>query len=155
MKDMNGLVELFREHGYRITPQRQCVFRLLQGNVSHPSAESIYREASKEMSSLSLQTVYRTLAELVTLGQLSSVDLGTGTVRFDPNVEISHHHLVCQSCGKVVDLFADLRHLEVPDDYKQDFEVSSTEIVFRGRCRECMEIEGEKDLEKREYQLSK
>ncbi|MHB8262306.1 MAG: Fur family transcriptional regulator [Acidimicrobiales bacterium] len=149
---MNELVKLFREHGYRITPQRQCVFRLLQGNVSHPSAESIYREASREMSSLSLQTVYRILADLVFLGEISSVDLGTGTLRFDPNVEVPHHHLVCQSCGKVADLFVDLRHPEVPDDYKQDFEVSSTEVVFRGRCRACMEEE--KDLEKREYQFS-
>ena len=152
MKEMNELVEMFRERGYRITPQRQCVFRLLQGNTSHPSAESIYREARKEMSSLSLQTVYRTLAELVSLGELIPVDLGTGTVRFDPFVEGPHHHLVCRSCGKVSDLFADLRPPDMPEGYAQDFEVSSTEIVFRGICKACMA--SREDLGEREYRVS-
>jgi Fe2+ or Zn2+ uptake regulation protein len=65
------------------------------------------------------------------------MDLGTGTVRFDPNVEIAHHHLVCRSCGKVRDVDVDTRMLTVPRGEDQGYDLGSTEVVFRGLCPDC------------------
>ena len=42
------------------------------------------------------------------------LDLGTGSVRVDPNVEDEHHHLVCTACGRVRDLPLDFDGLRVP-----------------------------------------
>ncbi len=139
MKDMPGLVQLFKQNGYRITPQRQHIFKILQSHSAHPSAEEIYREAVRDMSSLSLQTVYRTLGELVDLGELDSLDLGTGMLRYDPNVKVPHHHLVCRSCGRVDDLYVDMGQLILPDEFKQGFQVDSSEVVFRGICKDCLD----------------
>ena len=139
MKDMPGLVKLFKQNGYRITPQRQHIFKILQGRSTHPSAEEIYREAVREMNSLSMQTVYRTLAELVDMGELDSLDLGTGMLRYDPNVDAPHHHLVCRSCGKVSDLYIDMGLLNLPDELKQGFQVDFSEVVFRGVCQDCVD----------------
>jgi Fe2+ or Zn2+ uptake regulation protein len=139
MKDMPGLVQLFKQNGYRITPQRQHIFKILQGRSNHPSAEEIYREAARDMNSLSVQTVYRTLAELVDLGELDSLDLGTGMLRYDPNVSAPHHHLVCRSCGQVSDLYIDMGPLNLPDELKHGFQVDSSEVVFRGICKDCMD----------------
>ena len=63
------------------------------------------------MPNVSLKTVYQTLHDLAELGEISALDLGTGSARFDPNVESSHHHLVCRSCGKVRDVDADFPEL--------------------------------------------
>ena len=70
-----------------MTAQRQCIFRVLQGDVTHPTAESVYAVARGEMETISFKTVYQTLNELADLGEIAALDLGTGTTRFDPNVE--------------------------------------------------------------------
>jgi Fe2+ or Zn2+ uptake regulation protein len=133
------LVDLFRASGRKVTPQRQRIFELLQGNGSHPSAEAIYLEARKDMPTISLKTVYQTLHELVEMGEVLTLSLGTGTLRFDPNVESSHHHLVCTSCGKVVDFIADYGDLAVPVEQRHGFSLGPAEVVFRGTCHECQE----------------
>ena len=114
MQSPDALTELFRAHGRKITAQRQCIFRALEGDVTHPSAERVYERVRTEMPNVSLKTVYQTLNDLSELGQISALDLGTGAVRFDPNVEATHHHVVCRGCGKVRDVDADFPGLAVP-----------------------------------------
>jgi Fe2+ or Zn2+ uptake regulation protein len=110
---------------------------VLHGDASHPTAEAVYHAASAEMPTISLKTVYSTLNDLVEMGEISLLDVGTGAGRFDPNVEASHHHLVCEGCGKVRDLFADFGPLRVPASRRQGFTLDRAEVVFRGRCAEC------------------
>lgn len=141
MRTPAELSDLFRACGRKVTAQRQCIFRALQGNEQHPSAEMVYETVRREMETISLKTVYQTLNDLADLEEIAALDLGTGTVRFDPNVEAPHHHLVCRSCGKVRDLFSDLGRLEVPVGEAQGFMVSSAEVVFRGWCDECRRAE--------------
>ena len=142
MRSPDELTVLFRERGFKVTPQRQCIFRILHGSEVHPSAESVYAAASAEMPTISLRTVYQTLNDLAAMGELHQLHLGPGSARFDPN-DAPHHHLVCESCGVVVDLHADFTDLQVPDGSGHGFLVSSTEIVFRGRCADCAAVHGE------------
>ena len=137
MKTVDELTELFRANGRKVTAQRRCIFRVLQGDVTHPSAEAVHAEVSREMETVSLKTVYQTLHDLADLGEIASLDVGTGMTRFDPNVDHPHHHLVCRQCGKVRDLVADFPELVIPDEAELGFEVGSAEIVFRGLCPEC------------------
>jgi len=137
MRSPDELTEVFRSSGRKMTAQRQCIFRVLDGNVNHPSAEAVYESARAEMATISLKTVYQTLYELAELGEVAALDLGTGTVRFDPNVDTVHHHLVCRTCGKVRDLNVAFDELAVPPGKSQGYEVRSAEVVFRGLCDEC------------------
>ena len=113
MQSPDALRDLFRANGRKITAQRQCIFRALEGDVTHPSAERVHERVLREMPNVSLKTVYQTLNDLAELGAISVLDVGTGSARFDPNVENTHHHLVCRSCGKVRDLAADFPGLTV------------------------------------------
>lgn len=137
MRSPDELTDLFRSTGRKVTAQRQCIFRVLQGDVTHPSAEAVYDVARAEMETISLKTVYQTLYELAELGEVEVLDVGTGTTRFDPNVGSAHHHLVCRSCGKVRDLDIEFNGLTVPDGLDQGYEVNSAEVVFRGLCDVC------------------
>jgi len=130
------LTTRFRAEGLKVTPQRQCIFRILHGNPTHPTAESVFAAARAEMPTISLRTVYQTLNDLAQMGEVSVLDLGTGAVRFDPN-EGGHHHLVCSECGAVRDLWADYGPLAVPAGQEQGYEVGEAEVVFRGRCATC------------------
>jgi Fur family transcriptional regulator, stress-responsive regulator len=137
MRTAEELTRLFRSNGRKVTAQRQCIFRALQDDVTHPSADVVYARVRGEMETISLKTVYQTLNELASLGEVDALDLGTGTTRFDPNVETAHHHLVCSGCGKVRDLHADFSYLTVPSGADAGFEVGAAEVVFRGTCSDC------------------
>jgi Fe2+ or Zn2+ uptake regulation protein len=137
MKSTETLTSIFREQGLRVTPQRQAIFRLLEGDVSHPTVESLFDRARADMPTISLKTVYQTVHDLEALGEVRVLDLGTGSVRVDPNVEDDHHHLLCTHCGRVRDLPVDLTGLQVPLRYRRDFAVDDVQVIFRGHCTDC------------------
>jgi Fur family peroxide stress response transcriptional regulator len=136
VKSPAELTELFRSQGLKVTPQRQCVFRALHGNEEHPTADGIHERVTAEMPTVSLRTVYQTLNDLAAMGEISQIDLGTGSFRFDPNLD-AHHHLVCDGCGRIVDVPGDVADLRVPRGFAHGFAVARTEVVFRGLCAPC------------------
>lgn len=129
------LTDAFRRNGLKVTPQRELVFRILHGNDSHPTAEAVYAVAREAMPTISLKTVYQVLHDLADLGELQTLDVGTGAARFDPNVD-GHQHLVCTSCGAVRDVVVDL-DLAVPAELAHGFRVASADVIFRGTCAAC------------------
>jgi Fe2+ or Zn2+ uptake regulation protein len=135
MRSPAELTEMFRANGLKVTPQRQLIFRLMHDNEAHPTAEAIYVTASDQMPGILLRTVYQTLADLAAMGELRSLDLGTGASRFDPNTD-DHHHVVCEMCGDVRDVYvsgSDALRIEGLDG----FAVDSTTIQFNGVCPRC------------------
>ncbi len=104
MRTPAELTEAFRARGWKNTPQRQLLFRLLHGNMTHPTAERLFAEASEQMPGISLRTVYQTLNDLTSMGELSALQVAGGSTRFDPNVE-AHHHALCDQCGALLDVY--------------------------------------------------
>jgi Fur family transcriptional regulator, stress-responsive regulator len=120
----------------KVTPQRELVFRLLHGNTSHPTADAVYSAAAEVMPTMSLKTVYQVLNDLKALGELQTIELGTGAARFDPNTG-DHHHLVCNGCGVVHDIAINASDLALARGQRHGFSVSDVEITFRGLCPAC------------------
>jgi Fe2+ or Zn2+ uptake regulation protein len=135
VKSPTELTEAFRANGLKVTPQRQLLFRLMHGNTMHPTADALFSEASVQMPGISLRTVYQTLTDLASMGELRLIDVGAGAVRFDPNVD-EHHHVVCQACGDVRDVYVAGSH-ELRIDGLDGFSVDSTSILFHGSCARC------------------
>lgn len=129
------LTSAFRTAGLKVTPQRQLLFRLLHGNESHPSADALFHAASDMMPGISLRTVYQTLNDLTAMGELQIVAVGSGSSRFDPNVD-DHHHAVCEHCGEIRDVYLEGLDSLFPDDV-EGFAPTSTSVVFRGQCARC------------------
>ena len=144
MRTPDELTDLFRARGLKVTPQRQSIFRAVHDNHEHPTAEVVYRRVVQEIPTVSLRTVYATLHDLAAMGEIGELELGTGSTRFDPNVD-AHHHLVCTACGRVQDVEDMFSSVRLPTDLDHGFEVSGTEIVFRGRCAECRVAGGEQE----------
>lgn len=137
MTPVDELTHRFRDEGLRVTPQRQVIFRLLEGNAEHPTVEALYEAARAEMPTISLKTVYQTVHELEGLGEVDLLHVGTGSVRVDPNVEHPHHHLICTECGRVRDVVVDTADLRVPARAREGFVVSDIQVHFRGVCGDC------------------
>jgi Fe2+ or Zn2+ uptake regulation protein len=137
MRSPAELTQRFRDRNLKVTPQRQAVFRVLHENPTHPTADAVYEAVVSGMPTISLRTVYQTLNDLVDVDEIHRIELGTRSARFDPNVEASHHHLVCDGCGLVCDVFADTDGLIPPGGTPPGFEISGTDVVFRGVCEDC------------------
>ncbi len=133
MRTPSELTVAFRERGLKNTPQRQAIFAHLHGNLSHPTAESVYVAIAQDMPSISLRTVYQTLNDLVAMGELTSVDLEGGAVRFDPNMT-DHHHALCRQCGSLADVELDLSSLS---SQLHGFHPDSMQVAIHGHCASC------------------
>ncbi|WCO65653.1 Fur family transcriptional regulator [Iamia majanohamensis] len=142
MRSPDELTDLFRSRGLRVTPQRQCIFGVLHDSSVHPTAEAVHADVVAHMPTVSLRTVYQTLNDLADMGELVPLDLGTGSTRFDPTVA-PHHHMVCDRCGRVHDLHADVGEVAVPEAERDGFTIFATEIVFRGLCEHCSSAPGD------------
>lgn len=133
MRSPEELTVAFRAAGLKVTPQRQLLFSLMHNNSSHPTAETLYAMASQQMPGISLRTVYQTLTDLAHMGELQSIEVGTGSMRFDPNIS-DHHHAVCDQCGAVHDVYVS----QAPQaSGLNGFAVHNAHIVYRGLCSQC------------------
>jgi Fur family peroxide stress response transcriptional regulator len=138
MKDIEKVVKRFREVGLKITPQRLSIFKLLQGNHSHPSAEDVYRDVLKIHPSISFTTVYKTLQTLRDMGEIQELSLNPERAHYDPDIS-EHAHTFCRSCKCIGDLEYTLDNpppMKLPEG-PDGFEVHNVQLHAVGLCAEC------------------
>ncbi len=135
MRSAEQLAGRLRAAGGKLTPQRLFLFRALEGTTAHPTAEDLHEQVRADLPMLSLATVYKTLSELVGLGELRLVKSGDGRAHYDPNTE-PHAHLVCRACGKLEDAPAGLVTVRVSPEMG-DFLVTDRRVTLEGYCAAC------------------
>ncbi|HLE74553.1 MAG TPA: Fur family transcriptional regulator [Candidatus Bathyarchaeia archaeon] len=100
--DEQQLITKLRSKGYKITPQRLAICKLVLSSKDHPTADQIYEEAKKTHPAISLATVYFTLDLLRSLGLLQELGFRDRSSRYDPNTS-PHINIICPKCGKICD----------------------------------------------------
>ena len=133
---MSDLLERLRGQAWRITPQRRAVAQALAGDHVHLTAEQVFERARAVVPEVSRATVYNTLRELVSQGQVVEVASKEGRILYDPNTAASHHHLVCLSCGELRDVYPRGDEGLTLDD-SHGYRVVGTNITFEGYCPAC------------------
>ncbi len=117
------------------------VAEVLDGEHVHLTAEGVHLRAQQRLPEISLATVYNTLNELVTMGEVLEVPGAAGAKRYDPNAHLAHQHLVCTRCGDLRDVFpAGESDLALGSADKHGFEITGVQIVFQGLCSDCREL---------------
>lgn len=133
------LLDRLRTRGWRITPQRRAVALALAGEHVHRTADQVHAAARELVPEVSLATVYNTLNELLSMGEISAVHVGDGSARYDPKVGPNHHHLVCRGCGRIFDVDpAGVEGVTLPPPQQHGMRIEGVEVVFRGRCADCL-----------------
>lgn len=128
-------MEKYRDIGFKLTPQRIAILDFLEGNKDHPSADDIYKAVSIKFTTMSMATVYTTLAALKARGAVLELTVDPVKKRYDPQTG-NHNHLVCVSCKRIVDIPGD-HQLDLPESAKQNFTVIKSHIEVHGFCPEC------------------
>ncbi len=133
---MDNYVQILREKGIKVTPQRLEILRFLDLHHTHPSADEIYMELKKENPALSKTTVYNTIQSLKEHGLLQSLNVDSHEARFDSVIN-NHHHLLCTECGDVIDI-----EVECPFTRKRmisgGHRIDEVHGYFKGVCKDCI-----------------
>jgi len=129
------LLQIIRERGGKVTPQRLAIYEALQGNGTHPTAEAIFDRIRAAMPTVSLATVYKTLNELVALGELRRFDIN-GVSHFDERTD-AHAEVVCLKCDTIVDVASPGTP---PAPSIPGFEIIGQTQTFYGYCSHCRQI---------------
>ncbi|MFH1138789.1 MAG: Fur family transcriptional regulator [Pseudomonadota bacterium] len=137
--NIQRIQELCRRGKLKATPQRLEIYRQLASTTEHPSAETVFHRVRETLPTISLDTVYRTLASLEKIGAAVRVEAFGDKARFDADLT-PHHHLVCAVCREITDFsWPGFEELPLPENVVGWGETSSKNAVIRGVCRRCRE----------------
>ncbi len=138
MKETIDITSKLKAQEYRLTPQRMMVLSAIQKSDNHISAEEIYAQVVADYPYVNISTVYRTLELLKRLDLVTETDLGGGRVRYHPADKGHHHHLVCQECGRIIDLGESvLASLGNRLHREYGFRADLKHLAIFGRCADC------------------
>lgn len=126
-----------KEGGLKLTPQRLAILDVLvEKNLLHPSARTIYDGAKRKIKGLSLSTVYFTLNELSKHGIIKTLEFDKMENRYEANLT-DHINLVCKECHGIMDcripVVIDSREVT----RKTKFQVTDTRLEYYGYCQKC------------------
>jgi Fur family peroxide stress response transcriptional regulator len=129
--------EACRRAGLKLTHQRLEILRELALSNDHPSAEVLHSRLTKRIPTLSLDTVYRTLATFNQYGLAQKVETAESQARFEI-VHERHHHLICRHCHEIVDFhWPSIDDLALPETVGVWGRIDSRNAVIYGVCRKC------------------
>jgi Fe2+ or Zn2+ uptake regulation protein len=129
---------VLRARGIQVTAQRLAVLRAVAGRP-HITAEAVAEAVRAEIGAISLQSVYDALEILIAEGLVRRIQPAGSPARFEDRVGDNHHHLICRSCGRMVDVDCAVGFtpcLTAADS--RGYEIDEAEVVYWGRCPQCV-----------------
>jgi Fur family ferric uptake transcriptional regulator len=129
--------QLLRGAELRVTRPRVAVLTALH---EHPHADTdtvirVVRDADHDVSK---QAVYDVLRALTDAGLVRRIEPSGSVARYETRVADNHHHLICRSCGEIVDVdcaVGDVPCLTASDDH--GYAIDEAEVVYWGTCPTC------------------
>ena len=138
MKDSKHILEKLRAAGYKLTRQRRAIIDRILSSERSLTPRELHSALSEKHPEIGLVTVYRTIELLNHLGLLCEFQ-PLGNIRsFKAGLAEHHHHLVCRSCGDVVDFTGRCpNELKTSLEQETGFLITDHQLEFAGYCRDC------------------
>lgn len=129
---------LLRKHGLSVTAQRLAVLRAVSRRP-HSTAETIAEEVRTEINVISRQAVYNALGTLAEKGLIRRIQPDGSPALYEDRVGDNHHHLICRTCGKTVDVDCAVGKAPcLTAAANAGFRVDEAEVIYWGACPECV-----------------
>ncbi len=106
----------------------------------HLTAEEIYNliKIKEPDSNIGIATVYRALSFLEEVDLIASIAFGSEGKKYESNAKAHHDHLICTSCGKIVEFVDEEIEKRQEKIAKQNnFKVTSHSMQLYGVCSAC------------------
>lgn len=120
------------------TPARIETIRLFESHKKPLDAQHIIKHVLKK--GIDRVTVFRNLNTFVEKGLLTKLEFGEGKARYEL-AKVHHHHIICESCGKMKDVQDIVPHIEEKVGNQTGFLVKRHSLEFFGLCKDCQRKE--------------
>jgi Fur family ferric uptake transcriptional regulator len=131
------LATLLRSTTLRVTRPRLAVLAAVHQHP-HADTDAIKQAARREFGDVSHQAVYDVLRTLTDVGLVRRIQPNGSVARYEARVGDNHHHLVCRSCGAIVDV--DCAVGDTPcltASHGAGYQIDEAEVIYWGRCPAC------------------
>jgi Fur family ferric uptake transcriptional regulator len=129
--------ELLRQQGLKVTAQRLAVLRAVSGHP-HLTADEVVEIVRADIGAISRRSVYDAVSVLADKGLMRRIQPAGSAARYEDRVGDNHHHLICRTCGRMVDVDCAVGYtpcLTASDP--SGYEIDEAEVIYWGRCHEC------------------
>ena len=134
--DTPDISQALKLAGLQVTAQRLAVHRAVAA-LPHAMADDIYQSVHTELGVISRQAVYDALNAMSEHGIIRRIQPAGSPARYEHRVD-NHHHLVCRSCGTMVDV--DCAVGEAPcltAECDHGYQIDEAEVTYWGTCPQC------------------
>jgi Fur family ferric uptake transcriptional regulator len=132
--------DLLRRYGVQVTAQRLAVLAAVSRRP-HGTADEVANAVRADIGVISRQAVYDALGILAEKGLVRRIQPAGSPARYEGRAGDNHHHLICRTCGRMVDVDCAVGAapcLTPAED--SGYEVEEAEVVYWGRCPECLAV---------------
>jgi len=141
--DFDTFLKNFKEHvsklGLKNSVQKDYILKILYFSTEHLTAEEIGKNIKKEYNiDVGIATIYRTMKFFEELNIVESLEVGDGIKRYELSLSLHHDHLVCTSCGKIIEFTDELieeQQISVAKSHK--FDLKDHVMTIYGLCENC------------------
>ena len=136
-KELDLLKQHLSKHSLKLTRQREHILNAFL-KMEHVTAEQMYHLLAKKDPHIGLATIYRTLKLFCETGLAQERHFGTQT-QFDNVAHKGHHdHMICTSCGKIVEFQnCQIEKLQEEVATKNGFSIQTHKLELYGLCSNC------------------
>ncbi|MEU7768824.1 Fur family transcriptional regulator [Nocardia sp. NPDC049190] len=137
MSTISEFERMLRGAALRVTAPRLAVLNVVHDHP-HSDTDSILGFVRETLGTVSHQAVYDVLRALTAAGLLRRIQPMGSVARYETRVGDNHHHLVCRSCGVIVDIdcaVGEAPCLTASDD--NGFVLDEAEVIYWGLCSDC------------------
>jgi Fur family ferric uptake transcriptional regulator len=127
-----------KEVSLKATPARMAILDFLEKEHRPIDVSELLAYLSVNNISMDQVTVYRILDKFYKSNIVKRLEFGEGKFRYEITHVDDHHHLICESCGKIEDISdCGVSVLEKEIAQKKKFLVKRHSLEFFGLCSDC------------------
>ena len=129
------------KNGMKTSRQRELIAETFFGVEGHLSIDELLERVRVEDPRIGQATVYRTMKLLAKAGLAEVRQFGDGHTRYERahgDLEEHHDHLICTSCGKIIEFVnPQIESLQARVAKQHGFVVTHHKMELYGICEDC------------------
>ena len=140
---------IIKEKKLRLSHPRLLIYQELSNAVNPLGPQELYQGLLKKEKRIGLTSIYRSLNLFESLGIVFKIINGSSFKYKLCELEDHHHHIVCKTCGHVVELnFCDISDWSKKVMESTGYEVTDHQLNFYGFCRACKPLQRPQSVER-------
>jgi Fur family ferric uptake transcriptional regulator len=133
--------EFLKTKGFKMTPQRELIFRSFFEMDKHVSVDELYDRVRRKDTSVGYSTVWRNLKLICQVGLAQEVKVGDGITRYDRVTKAPHGHLYCLQCRSLIEFDAgQVLDFLTSTAGRHNFSAEGFKIEIQGYCASCRQL---------------